>query len=254
MINIKKLSVPFMSVLLCSCQNPTYSYTSQNLGDNLSGKKVYIIDAGTSIANSKLEKTLEQILLAANTKPQLMSSVLQQKRIAQPDYVAIGSIKRASFQQNRSVPVWGQTGINSIQTTSNTTSTGNLYGNYDVLTQYGYNSSNTSGNLYGNYTSNAATTTNTNVNYNYGITGYRNVVETHYLTCAFIDIKKYSPSLTLSQMKPVHESQVCVDDYANDDEFLSHVQAIYSQNPLFIDSKKQYTCDFNGYGSSCRPQ
>lgn len=251
---MKKIKKYFflMVLLLSACSTPIYYYSSSNTGENLSGKKVFILDVGDNVTNSKMENMLSEILSQNNIKAQMLSDVVNKKPKPKPDYVASAWIKKMSYQQARTVPVWGKTGISSINTTSYGNTSGNLYGNYDYTTKYGYNNAYTTGNLYGNYNTNSYTNTNTTVNYDYGITGYQNVIDTYYLTCSNVVIKKYAENRDYSIMKTVHESKICVDTYSNDDEFLAYVKDIYNQNLIFTDNKAQYTCEFNGYNGVCK--
>ena len=72
-------------------------------------------------------------------------------------------ISDESYVEETSVPIYGQTGISSITTTSNTT--GNTYGNIYSYGNYAY----------GNISANSTTTKRTVIVPRYGITGYETI-------------------------------------------------------------------------------
>lgn len=249
---MKKILLLLLFFLAGCRSNPLYYYSSRNAGEDLSGKKVVVLEPGGSITNTKAANVLNDILKNNGMKSQLMTEAMKKKK--QPDYIATADIRKTSWQSFKTVPVWGKTGISSVNTTTRGNLYGNSYGTYDGITNYGYNGASHYGtyNGYSNYNYNG--TSNTTVNYDYGVTGYQNVVVNNYLSCFFISIRKYDNKAQYSNLKVVHESRICVDDYSNDDEFLAYAKDIYTKNLMFMDSSGVYECTMNGISGACQPE
>lgn len=110
-------------------------------------------------------------------------------------YFGYGISDPETFQVTRSIPVWGKTGISSINTTSNTTgySRGSAYGS---ATKIGNTiSGSVSGSSYGHST----TSSQTSVTPSYGVVGYRQESSTittyfRFLTLDVYDLNAYKTS------------------------------------------------------------
>lgn len=129
---------------------------------NLVGKTFYIESGDENISSYDLEfkeyaKYLQEVLTLQGSK------LTSDKRNADMCILMNYSIADESYTETVPVPIFGTTGISSINTTSSTS--GYAYGS--AYSYGGYSS----GSVYGNSTTN----TQTKVNYNYGITGYQNV-------------------------------------------------------------------------------
>lgn len=231
---MRKLFVFLVFPVVCACSTTEYYYVSQNAGGDLSGKNVMVLELGGSITNTKTANTLNNILNFNGMKSQLMSDVIKSKK--RPEYVASARMKKTSWQTLKSVPVWGKTGINSINT--------NSYGGFNGSSTY-------RGGGYTTYDGSYTGTTNTTVNYDYGVTGYQNVVVNNYISCFFLDIRELDPSLKFEQLKVVHDSRICADNYVKDSELLDYVTEIYSKYPMFVNSSMRFHCKKNGDAAYC---
>lgn len=161
-----------MSFVLTSCVEVTYlnnGYgiryeTSVNSWGqyNLYGKTYYIESGDKNTSSSDLEFREYTKYLVENLKLQ-GAIITTDKKNADLCILMNYSIADESYTESIPIPIWGATGISSINTVSNTR--GSAYGS--AYSYGGY----TSGSVYGSSTTNART----NVNYNYGITGVQNV-------------------------------------------------------------------------------
>lgn len=168
----KKMVIVLVSILMTSCVSTTYLsngygtryVTSVNSWGNynLRGKTFYIESGSKDVSSSDLEFREYAGYLTENLK--LAGARVTTDKINADMVILMNySIADESYVETVPVPIWGKTGISSINTTSNTRSS--AYGS--AYSYGGY----TSGSAYGNSTTN----TQTNVNYNYGITGFHNV-------------------------------------------------------------------------------
>lgn len=179
--------------LLTSCasmynttSNPRYVVEVDAYGnDSYLNSKKYILASGDSTVN---ENSLQYIEFS-----DYIRKILNSKGYAETTswddadlmiFFRYGISDPQTFQSTRSVPVWGQTGISSVNTTSQTT--GSAYGSV-------YGSSNSA---YGSASGNSTTNTRTNVTPSYGITGYREQTSTdteyfRYVTLSAYDLNVY---------------------------------------------------------------
>lgn len=240
---MKKSFLLGIVIAITGCHSlPPYYYLSRNSGEKISDKKVMVLDVGGSLTNSKLAQATQHVLENNGTKAVLFDEDLKniKKNYKKPDYVAMGYIGQTSWQSVETIPVWGRTGINSV----NTVSSGSLYGNVDGLY---YGNGAYSANYGGSYIGNSYT----KVNYDYGVTGYQNVVVDNYLSCFFLTIRKFSPDTKFQNLKVVHESQVCVYALPNDDDFIAYVNDIYSQVSIMTDMSAIFDCQVKGDVGVC---
>lgn len=138
------------------------------------GKTYYIESGSNEISSNDIEfrtyaEYLSQIL-------QMIGAIPATDQLTADVCILLNyGIEDASYTETVSVPIWGPTGISSI--TTNTLSSGNVYGNAS-----GYGSTYSSGGYtsgYGNVRGSARGSSNTmsttSVTYNRGITGYHDV-------------------------------------------------------------------------------
>lgn len=104
------------------------------------------------------------------------------------DYLATIKYSLDAHHGYRNVPIYGRTGINSINT--------NTYGTYSPGLSYG--SINYSG------------TSHSTVNYDYGITGWQTMPYTSYTTSMIFSIKKYSPKTQIENMPAKYQSSLYI--------------------------------------------
>lgn len=144
-------------------------------------------------------------------------------------YGFVFSIKTDTWQSMRSVPVWGKTGISSINTHSFGTANTNLNGH---ASQYG-NTTYINGNATSSYSGNTFST----VNYNYGITGYQNIIDNNYLKSFYAILIDNKTQNILGEFK------ISTGEYINDDDFVNVIQNMYATTPLFISVQKNLYCE-----------
>ncbi|MBR1604652.1 MAG: hypothetical protein IJ660_00920 [Alphaproteobacteria bacterium] len=251
----KKLIITFLFFSLCACQIPTYRYTSRNTGATLKDKTVVIFENGGSITNAKLVATLHNILINNGMKSIPMEEALDKiskKKVKKYDYIATIDIVKNVYQTSQTIPIYGKTGINSINTTSNGQAYTNISGDYNSNKNYNYGGYTKTGSFNGYANTNYYGNSTTKINYDYGITGYQNRIVNNFLSCVYVSIRKFDYTTKFNNLPVVHESRICVDDYSNDDEFISYIQDIYNQNVLSIDTSLDYTCQHNGLTGSCQ--
>lgn len=136
----------------------------------------------------------------------------------------------SSHSFNVDIPEYGITGINSINTTNNSKTNTYLQGQ-------AYN--NWRGNTYfdGYATSNTQSNSTTNIDYNYGITGFRQGVETVFIT------KFWSFVMNRQTNDILYESSVSIDKPVSGSDFAMRVMSIYGQNSMHTSNKVKYSCD-----------
>lgn len=140
------------------------------------------------------------------------------------EYTASFMYDTKVWQTQKTVPIFGQTGISSIQT--------NTFGNLNGFSNTSYYGNNAYTNLYGNYSQNSYST----VNYNYGITGYQNVIDTQSLqlfTLAINDKKNLT----------VVETKILVNAMYDNNLFANNVMNILLQNYQINNYNKEYNCE-----------
>ena len=202
--------------LLCSCStkyiHSSYSpriVTSYNsFGSyNFAGKSFYIESAISSLLSNdpefrqyaKYVKEVMQLYGATPTEDKLKADVCMLM-----DY----AISDESYIANVPIPIWGPTGIESIQTNSRIT--GSAYGN-----AYAYGNS-ISGSVYGNLNRNTTTT----VNHTYGITGVYTTQRKVEQYRRVMNLYAYDNKNRTGDVKMLWKANMQSDGYKND---LSHV-------------------------------
>jgi len=153
--------------------------------DSYLNSKTYILASGDSTVNESSLQYIEfsdYIRKILNSKGYIETTSWDDADLM--IFFRYGISDPKTFQATRSVPMWGQTGVSSVNTTSQTTGSayGSVYGN--------------SNSAYGSASGNSTTTTRTNVNPTYGVTGYRQQTSTYtkyfrYVTLTAYDLNVY---------------------------------------------------------------
>lgn len=160
---------------------------------NMSGKTFYIESGDNKVSSNDVEFR-EYANYVANSLKCQGATETTDKRNADMCILVNYGISDESYTETVPIPIWGQTGISSISTTS--TTTGSAYGNaYGSATRIGnsvYGSANSS--VYGNSTTN----TTTRVNPSYGVTGYTSVDRRVSMYCRILNIYGYDNKQTAS--------------------------------------------------------
>lgn len=190
----KIIYIFFIMFFVCSCSTKYYTYSANNFIINESQDKF----KGKTIdfwGYNKNEPSFNDSLFAIFSKFGFKRFVKKQGKW--PDYLGAYRYKVNVYQGYKNVPVWGQTGINSINT--------DTYGSiYPGLNRGSYN--------YTGYST-------SRVNYDYGITGYQTVPYTSYDT-----------SLELFIFEPKSKDLIYrADMYINDAVDLWDMSAYLSQ-------------------------
>lgn len=167
-------------ILFASCGTNTYlsngygveiKTSINSFGNyNMVGKTFYIESGDKNVSSNDVE--FQEYANYVATSLKLQGAIETQDKINADMCILVNyGISNESYTETVPIPIWGQTGISSISTTS--TTTGSAYGNaYGSATRVGnsvYGQSN--GSVYGNSTTN----TMTSVNPSYGVTGFANV-------------------------------------------------------------------------------
>lgn len=177
----KSICIVFIVLLVCSCSTKYYTYSSNNFliseaPDRFKGKTIDFW------GYNKDEPAFNNALFASFSKFGFKKFI--KKKGKKPDFLGVYQYKVNAYQGYRTVPVWGQTGINSIDTsTYGNISRGIGYGSYDYR---GYSTS--------------------TVNYDYGITGYQTVPYVSYDTSLEFLIMEYKSK------EVVYQSDLFIDD------------------------------------------
>jgi hypothetical protein len=160
---------------------------------NMVGKTFYIESGDKDISSDDVEFREYANYVATSLKLQGATETYDKKNADMCILVNYG-IYDESYTETVPFPIWGQTGISSISTTSNTTGSvyGSAYGNATVIGNSVYGSA--SGSAYGNST----TKTTTNVTPSYGITGYTSVDRRVSMYCRVLNIYSYDNKQTNS--------------------------------------------------------
>ena len=177
------MGICFFTVLLFSFSGcmTTWRHLNQNTPEyvtyvnsfgnyNLIGKTFYI-ESGDKYISSNDVEFREYIIYISEALKLSGATETSDKRNADMCILVNYGISDESYTETVPIPIWGQTGISSISTTS--TTRGSAYGStLGSATRIGnsvYGQS--SGSVYGNSTTN----TTTRVNPSYGVTGYTSV-------------------------------------------------------------------------------
>jgi len=175
--------------------------------DSYLNSKKYILASGDSTVN---ESSLQYIEFSDYIR-KILSSKGYIETTSWDDadlmiFFKYGISDPQTFQATRSVPVWGKTGVSSVNTTSQTT--GSAYGSV-------YGSSNSA---YGSASGNSTTTTTTNVTPSYGVTGYRQQTSTYtkyfrYVTLYAYDLNEYK----VNEKEKIAWNTIITSDGSSDD-------------------------------------
>lgn len=188
---MKKIII--ISTLLCaSCANNYYDYQLWSYLNTEDLKKKTIKYEGD-------DKIFAEYMIALLDEYGLKYIGNNTKKRA--DYIATTEYMADSTSGYRNIPIYGQTGINSINTNSYGTFTRGInYGSYD------YNGWSTS-----------------TVNYDYGITGWQTLPYTTYATRATFIIKKYDPKEKIEDMKTEYKSTIFINSSVSRPTIMSYL-------------------------------
>lgn len=165
--------------------------------DYLTSKK-YLIAPGDSTIDENSLQFLE--FSAILNKAMLAKEYVETKDWFDADlivFLSYGISDPQEYESVRTLPVWGETGISSIKTTSqtNTSSYGSVYGSAIR------NSNNVYGSGYGTSNKNTTTNVTTNVTPSYGITGYKQLSSTYTKYLRYLEIDTYDLNVYRSTKK-----------------------------------------------------
>jgi hypothetical protein len=163
---------------------PQYTTSVSSFGNyNLVGKSFYIESGDINVSSTDVEFK-EYAKYIANTLTLQGAKETTDKKHADMCILVNYSISDKSYTETVPIPIWGQTGISSISTKSNS------YG-----TSFG-SATKTGNSAYGSVQSNSTTKTTTRVNPTYGVTGYANVDRRVVQHCRILNIYSYDNKQT----------------------------------------------------------
>jgi len=175
--NTLVISLTLVLVLLLTSCATTYYYSESSVNSkrtryqtsvnsfgnyNLQGKTFYIESGDNNIPSNDVEFREYANYVAKALKSDGAKEINDKKKADMCILVTYG-ISDESYIETVPFPIWGQTGISSINTTSNTS--GSAYGSASRI----------GNSVYGSVQGNSSTNTTTRVNPSYGITGYSSV-------------------------------------------------------------------------------
>ncbi|GHT15550.1 hypothetical protein AGMMS4956_15750 [Bacteroidia bacterium] len=211
------LSFIFVSVLFfssCGVSGVSTTYLSNGYGDkivtsvnsfgnyNLNGKTFYIESGNQNISSDDVE--FREYANYVSISLRLQGAIETQKKKKADMCILINyGISDESYTETIPFPIWGQTGISSINTTSNTSG-------------YASGSAMRIGNsVYGSASGNSRTNTNTSVDYSYGVTGYMPIDRRVTLFRRVLNIYAYDNQRT-SEAKMLWKTNLVSDGNSSD--------------------------------------
>ena len=193
-----------LSLFLNGCvASPTYNYKITSLISTGKGKTIKIVPAEKSVLATQMKDFYREKLKAEGFKVVEGSA----------NYTFTYGTNSQFWQTAQTLPTYGITGINSINTYGNATTFGN--------------------NTFGHSTS--------YVNYNYGINGYQNVMVDHYF-------KSFMAIITDNKTNDVvYENSFVTSEYITDDEFMVYLKFVQNLYPMMYNTNLGFNC----YDYSC---
>jgi len=172
----------FIAIMLISCARFAVKVDAYGNDSYLNSKK-YILAKGASTLD---ENDIQYIEFSDYVKKTLYAKgYIETANYDEADLVVFfryGISDPETFQETYSVPVWGQTTISSINTTS-----------YAQGSAYGIGNT-----VYGSATGNSTS----RVNYNYGVTGYRQETQTYTQYFRYLMLDVYDLNIYRSTGNP----------------------------------------------------
>jgi hypothetical protein len=177
---------------------------------NMVGKTFYIESGDNNISSTDVEFREYADYVAISLELQGAIETSDKKNADMCILVNYG-ITDESYTESVPMPVWGRTGISSINTISQTNASayGSAYGSATLIGNSVY------GSAYGSVSGNSATNTNTQVNYNYGITGFHNVDRKVTVFRRVMNIYTYDNQQTANP-RMIWKTNLLSDGYSND--------------------------------------
>jgi len=203
---MKKICLLFLFLTACSVA-PNYQYKIDSMIDKAQGKTIEIRPIEKGVLSTKMkfffrEKLENEGFIVVNDKA---------------NYLFIYGKDNKRWQTMRTVPTFGQTGINSVSSYGRVSTFGN--------TAYGQSTS--------------------YVNYNYGINGYQNVIDDHYL-------KTYAIAIMDNKTRDiVYEATFSTSLEETDEDFVSYFKEIFNRYPILNSSELFFNCYMNDSRPVC---
>lgn len=177
---LKKTYVTILTLLCTACSTKYFDYVMYNQlsTSQLKNKTIKVIGSD-EIEEEEITKYFTEYGLK-----------LIKNKNKKTDYVAIAQYNIIPHYGYRNIPMYGKTGISSINTnTYGTLSRGLNYGSYDYS---GYSTS--------------------TVNYDYGITGWQTIPYVEYETIFTYSIKKYTTLKKMEKESPLYTASLSIND------------------------------------------
>ncbi len=219
---MKKL-VFLLCAFLCGCvSEPLYGFKSISVIEGGNKEKIFVASPQKTAVATQIKYFFEK---------QLKNNGFQ---IVQPGqkarYGLTFGFDSKQWQSMRTVPIFGETSVRSV----NTDSYGNLNGTYNYM-----------GNGFGMYHANYLGGSNSTVDYNYGLKGYQNVIDNHFQ----IDFTVMMMDFETRQI--VYESHLIGLEPINNENFAEYVRDVYSKYPMFVNQQMELNCYKNGVTGVC---
>lgn len=182
-MNKQSIFIVFIVLFVSSCTTKYYTYSSNNytlseVPNKFKGKTIdfWGYDKNDPAVNRALSRMFSKFGFKEFVK----------KKGAKPDFLGVYRYRVNTYGGYNNVPVWGQTGIRSVNTnTYGNISRGINYGSYD----------------YTGYSTSA-------VNYDYGITGYQTVPYISYNTSLELLVFEYRKN----KESVIYQADMFIDD------------------------------------------
>ena len=207
-------------LFLCGCSTQYYLQTSSTL-ENGNNSTIKIVSPHNSAAITKLKHFLTKQL-----KEQEFKIVSAEKKSR---YGLVFGIEHRSWQTKTPLPLFGHTGIKSIDTTS----FGNTFGNFDI-NRYDENY------YAGSFHAIQNNQSMTDIEYETGIVGFQDIVENNYQTTFTLIIVDYKTH------EVVADSSLISTENLSENDFAKIIEQVYSQYPLLKSFNLELICDNRG--------
>lgn len=215
-------SILWAYLFLCSCAPVPQYYVRNSVAETPESGKTFLVEApNPTVYSTMMLSYMKDYLKDRGYK------IVDNKKNAR--YGLAFGVEAQDWQTQKTVPVWGRTGINSINTNSYGMANTNMYG---TASMYG-NTAVLNANSYTNYSGYS----NTTVNYDYGVTGFQNVIVNNHIKrfqLIVFDFKKKNV---------IVQSTITTTDYVDNDTFLSYVKNIYNDISIFTPIQEDLYCE-----------
>jgi hypothetical protein len=217
--------VIFLFCLLGGCANiPVYDFKVDTALESGKDKTISIGSPEKGIEITKLKPFFEDILKENGFK------IVSGKQKAR--YGFVYGIQSKSWQSMQTIPVYGKTGISSIDTTSYGHMSGDSFGSYSG----NYYKGGFDGIYSGGYNGSYSGSSHTDINYDYGVTGYHNAIVNNFR------IDYVGLILDYKTNEVVYSSSLSGYSYVDKMDFAMYIMDIYTKLPFLFPTRNRFKC------------